>query len=288
MGKFIGGGFTAAVRPALLGRHALVKTFDTDDIRQAPLDKQLAYAAAGNRIPILAQEGLSEGFMFRKKRQAKSFKQHFGQCKAILFIREPVSFLKSFYVQMLRNFNQNSRDQHPRWMLPLGRPPRYFDINQWMTWAWYGGHVPQGYLRYADTALTYAREFGPENVRIFLFEQFVKQPEVFIEDLCDFIGIDAEESMALIREKKSNARLTQDYIDNIKKTAETPELKKAFRNATWEERQKLLIPGNFDGQRINPELSKKWLDKIDRLGRVQNRRIVKHWNLPVEDFGYKT
>ena len=35
------------------------------------------------------------------------------------------------------------------------------------------------------------------------------------------------------------------------------------------------------------EESQKWLDKIDRLSRKQNRRLVADWNLPVEDYGYK-
>jgi hypothetical protein len=247
----------------------------------------LAYASENHLKPVLAQEGLAGGFLWNKRRQARLFQNSFGNCKAILFVREPISFLKSFYVQMLRNFNQGSPGKDPRWMYLLGKPPRYFDINQWMTWAWYIGGVPQSYIRYADTATAYANVFGIENVRIFIFEEFIRHPKVFIQSLCEFIGIDETEGFELIREKRSNERLTTAYIDNIHNTERLPVLRKAYRKASQEERRRLLIPENIDGEKINPLLSQKWLDKIDRLSRKQNRRLAVDWNLPVEDYGYK-
>jgi len=287
LGKFLGGGFPAAVRPVLVDKFVPIKTFDEGDIHQASINEQLAYAAENHLKPVLAQEGLAGGFLRSKRRQASLFKDNFGSCKAILFVREQTSFLKSFYVQMLRNFNQGSAGKDPRWMYLLGKPPRYFDINQWMTWAWHIGGVPQGYIRYADTAAAYASVFGMENVRIFIFEQFVQQPEVFVRSLCEFIGIDETEAFELMRAKRSNVRLTTAYIENVQNTERSATLKKAFRQASQEERRRLLIPERSDGERINPVFSPKWLDKIDKLSRKQNRRLAANWNLPVKDFGYK-
>jgi len=287
LGKFLGGGFPQAVRSALVDKSGEIKMFDEGDIHQASINEQLVYASENHLKPVLAEEGLAAGFLWNKRRQARLFQNSFGNCKAILFIREPTSFLKSFYVQMLRNFNQGSPGKDPYWMCLLGKPPRYFDINQWMTLASYIGGVPQGYIRYADTATAYANVFGIENVRIFIFEEFIRHPKAFIQSLCEFIGIDETEGFELICKKRSNERLTTAYIENIHNTERSSVLRKAYRKASQEERRRLLIPENFDGERINPVLSKKWVDKIDRLSRKQNRRLAANWNLPVEDYGYK-
>lgn len=287
LGKFIGGGFPASVRPALANMFGQTRSFDSGDIRLASIEDQLVYAATHHLRPVLAQESLAGGMLYKKKRQAKLFKKSFGDCKALLFVREPTSFLKSFYVQMLRNFNQGTPGRGLKWARLMGKPPRYFDINQWMSQAWYISRMPQGYIRYADTARAYANVLGKGNVKILVFEQFVRQPDKFIHELCDYIGIDAEESLKLIHEKRSNKRLTTAYIENIQNAERSPLLKKQFIEASQEERKKMLIPDNFDGERINPEFSQKWQKKIEKLSLKQNRRLVRDWNLPLGDYGYK-
>ena len=91
----------------------------------------------------------------------------------------------------------------------------------------------------------------------------------------------------LIHEKRSNIRLTTAYIENIQNAERSPLLKKQFIEASQEERKKMLIPDNFDGERINPEFSHKWQRKIEKLSLKQNRRLVLDWNLPLGDYGYK-
>ncbi len=291
LGKFIGGGFPKAICPAVLSNlsnSTQVKSFDKGSIYQASIKKQLAYAEKNDLKPVLAQESLAGGRLQRKSRQAELFRSHFGYCKAILFVREPTSFLKSFYVQMLRNHNLGSTDGALQRMINLrAAPPQYFDVNSWMSRAWHITRKPQSYIRYADTAKAYADIFGRENVQIFIFEQFIREPKVFIQGLCDFIGIDKNEAFDLIREKRSNVRLTTAFIENIKRFEQTPHLRKEFLKASQEGRKKLLLPDSSQGEKINPVFSDKWLRKIDNLSRKQNQQLVKEWNLPIEKFGYK-
>jgi hypothetical protein len=289
LGKFLGGEFPAAIRPVILERWTIQpKEFAPDDIHAQGAKKQLSYAIKNNLTPVLSFESLSGGPLWKKKLQARRFKAFFGECKIILVVREPGSFLKSFYVQMLRNFQEKPSGQRPGWMRRLGIPPRYFDINEWMQAIWRRANSPKNYISYADTAEIYANVFGRENVKIFIFEEFLRNPKAFITKLCDHIGIDPEEGFALVDGKRSNERLTASYIDRLREVERSEHLTKQFREVSPNERRNMLGAEDQPGEKINPQLSEKWLRKINAVGDKQNRRLVKEWGLPLTDYGYRT
>jgi hypothetical protein len=289
LGKFIGGELPPAIRPIILERWTIQpKTFTPDDIHAKGIKEQLAYATKNNLTPVLSMESLAGGPRWKKKLQARRFKAFFGNCQVILFVREPNSFLKSFYVQMLRNFQERPSGQRPGWMNPLGNPPRCFDINEWMQVVWGRKNSPKNYITYAGTAKIYANVFGKENVKIFIFEEFIRNPEAFITKLCDTIGINPEEGFALVEGKRSNERLTTDYILRLQKIEQSELLTEQFLKASQNERRQMLGSENQPGEKINPQLSEKWLRKINAVGDKQNRYLVKEWGLPLADYGYRT
>lgn len=284
-GKFIGGGFPATVRPVLLAKHCKIRTLDPGDIREASIGEQLEHAAENNLIPVLSNEGLSGGWGWKKSAQAKLLKKTFGNCRIILFVREPSSFIKSYYTQILKGFNK--RGLSARWAKSLGEPPRYFDINEWLSRAWYSLNSPGQFLSYANTAKIYAKVFGRENVKIFIFEAFVQNPENFITSLCDHMGIDSKEGFDLINGKRSNERITTEYIRRLQEIEQSESLTQQFRNALPKERREMLDPKNQSGDKFKPELPEKWLKKVNALADKQNRRLVKEWGLPLSDYGYR-
>lgn len=289
LGKFIGGEFPAAIRPVILERWTIhPKTFTPDDIHAKGIEEQLAYATKNNLTPVLSMESLAGGPLWKKMLQALRFKKFFGKSTIILFVREPTSFLKSFYVQMLRNFQERPSGQRPGWMKPLGNPPCYFDINMWLEAIWTRTNSPKNYLSYADTARIYAGVFGRGNVKIFIFEEFIRNPEAFITKLCDTIGINLEEGFALVEGKRSNERLTTDYILRLQKIEQSELLTKQFLKASQNERRQMLGSEDLPGEKIDPQLSEKWLRKINAVGDKQNRRLMKEWGLPLADYGYRT
>jgi hypothetical protein len=288
LGKFIGGEFPAAIRPVILERWTIrAGIFAPDDIRKEGLDEQLAYAAGTRLKPVFSMESLAGGPIWKKWLQAQRFKKYFGDCRVILFVREPSSFLKSFYVQMLRNFQEREPGRWFGWMKTLGNSPRYFDINEWMHAAWHSFGSPRNYIYYANTARVYANVFGWENIKIFIFEEFVQDPEAFIAKLCDHIGVDPKEGFDLVHGKRSNERLTTDYIRRLQEVEKSKSLTEQFRNAAPNERRKLLEPKEYTGEKIDPQLSENWLKKINAIGDKQNRRLVKEWGLPLADYGYR-
>lgn len=288
LGKFLGGELPSAIRPVILERWTVrAGIFGPGDIRKEGLDEQLAYAAENHRKPVFSMESLAGGPLWKKWLQAQRFKKYFGDCRVILFVREPSSFLKSFYVQMLRNFQEREPNRRFGRMKTLGNPPRYFDINEWMHAAWHSFGSPRNYISYANTARVYANVFGRENVKIFIFEEFAQDPEAFITKLCELIGVDPREGLDLVRGKRSNERLTTDYIHCLQEVEKSKCLTEQFRNAAPNERRQLLEPKEYIGGKIDPQLSEKWLRKINAVGDKQNRYLVKKWGLPLADYGYR-
>lgn len=289
LGKIPGYGFPSAVAPVLLNpffKSSYEMKYAAGDIHLQNLEQQLKYAAEHKLRPLLSREGLAAGTLAQKRQQAERFKAHFGHCKAILFVREPESFMKSLYTQMLKAFQKN-KTSRADWMELLGEAPHYFDINEWMQAAWHSRNTPEQDLCYAETAGIYADVFGRDNVGIFIFEEFVRSPQALITKLCDYIGIDAEEGFRLIDGKRENDRKTNGYIELLQAIERSPSLSQEFRSSGPKQRMRMLTPVDDTGLKIMPVIAEEWLKKIHALGDAQNRRLVNEWGLPLADYGYR-
>jgi hypothetical protein len=284
-GKYVNSGFPPVIRAILASRHVRAMELGEGDIRAQSIQEQLAYAADRQRVPVLSKEGFGGGSPALKRRQARQFVRNLGPCKAFLVVREPVSFIKSYYSQMLKAFQKREPHRSPDWMRRMGSPPRYFDINEWLEKSWRASNTPRNLLAYHQTAKTYAQFLGRENLRIFVFEEFIRSPERFITDLSEYIGIDPHESVELIRGKRANDRITTGYIRRLQEIEHSEELSRQFQDASV--RRLVLNPAELDGDKFRPELEKKWQDKIETFCRKQNRRLAKEWDLPLADYGYR-
>lgn len=282
LGKHIGGQISPEVQSAVLEGGSLRDTLIRSRQRPDPLD-----FSAEQKTPVLSLENLSGGPLWKKRMQARRFQQTLGPCQIILFLREPVSFLKSFYAQMLRNFQEQLPNDRPRWMNSLGEAPFVFEMDDWLEKTWHDIATPKNYISTADTASAYARIFGKQNVHLFLFEQFVQDPESIITSLSNLLHIDPQESIQLLQEKRSNPRLTTDYIDRIREVQQSPALLETFRNAPPAERRKILDERSKTGEKINPMLSAKWIETVHRTSCRQNKRLLQHWDIPLSEYGYQ-
>lgn len=286
-GKFGSGKFPDAVRPALVEKHFKPCPMEPGNIREKSIREQLDCVAENQLIPVLSREGLAGGEASRKRRQAQLFKTHFGNCTVILFVREPVSFCKSWYAEMLKTFHFRNIKGRRGWMKRMEEPPHYFDINDWLQASWQTKNSPRNLIACADTAGIYADVFGKENVKIFIFEEFVRNPDAFVIRLCNTMGIDADEGLALISGKRSNERITTGYIRRLQEIEQSEDLTRKFREGKNKERRQMLDPENLPGDKFKPELSAKWLKKINAISDEQNRRLVNEWGLPLADYGYR-
>lgn len=286
-GTFTNGGVHKPVREAFLAKKVKVIKTDADPILEKSISEQLAFAEEHNLTPLLSQEGLSNGTPERKHKQAQQLRKIFGPCKAILVVREPASFIQSYYTQQLMSFNTRQFGQSACWTAQIGKPPRYFDINQWLEVCWNPKNPPQKILSTADTADIYSDVFGKENVSVFIFEELVRNPEAFITHFCDCLNIDAAEGLRLVSGKRENDRITTDIIERIKRLEKSPLQRIRFRHASRQKQWDMLIPNRDCTERFRPELSNDWKKTVQDFCRDQNRRLAEGWNLPLADYGYE-
>jgi len=110
---------------------------------------------------------------------ATNIYQHNPDAKIIVLLREPVARAYSNYQHLVRDgreyasFEQALACEADR--LSQG-------------WEWFWGLKSNSL--YYDFVKQYVDTFGRENVRIFLFEEFVKNQEQHIKDILEFIGLD--------------------------------------------------------------------------------------------------
>jgi len=251
------------------------------------LADQLVYAANHNLTPTLSKEGIAGAHRERKAELARYFTDCFGACKAILCVREPSSFIKSLYTQKLKSFQKDRRNAPPPWLYSIGKPPKYFEINEWLNAVWNSEDSPRLPLSYADTAEIFGEVFGRNNVHIFIFEELVQNPKGFISKLCNTMGIDAEEGFRLIDGKRANDGITDNFVAQLKKIERSRIRTLQYRRASRKKKREILNPANFPGEKITPEIPDEWLKKIHAFGTEQNRRLVTDWGVPLTDYGYR-
>jgi hypothetical protein len=259
----------------------------TDRCRRE-MAKVISRAIANRRIPLWSREGHTRGSYEDKRRQARFFREAFGPCKVIIYVRRPDKFVESMYFQALKGFQKPDRTP---WPPQLGSWPRYFDLETWLEASWNcEARGTLGHLLCADTADAYADQFGRENVRLFLFEQFVDDPESTIRGMCQFIGIDGEEGVRLMKGKRANERWTVEQIERLKAIERSPRDARIFRESRPAVRREMLgLSENNQSrssQRATAKMSADWSKRISDFVCDDHRRLKSNWKLPLSNYGY--
>ena len=215
---------------------------------------------------------------------------HGGNCRVLLTVREPLSFVESLYFQQLKGFQKG---KVPNLTKTFRAPPRYFDINQWLqalsdTSCLEGTLINK--LRYADTADYYASVFGKDLVKVLVFEQLKSSPEVFIGELSDFLEIDADEAFSLSQNKRVNERWTEASINQLRKLQNSFVSRWRYRSKDDEGRRQMLgidtASQAASSKKAKAEINNKFRKMILDITREQSRRIEKDWGLPLSQYGY--
>lgn len=284
LGKFGRRGMPASVMPALLRRQRQSAPFKAEGMLASSLEEQLAHADRLGLRVVLSKEGLSNGSMVAKYRQAALFRKTFGECKIVFFIREQLSFVKSFYAEMLKSYQ--FRTHRKEWMRRFPPAPHYFDINDYLEVALRPRMVLMQYLSVNDTANIYARVFGRQNVHIYLYEAFCRQPRETIAALCKDVGIEPAEALELVGRKQLNQRVTSGFIERLREIESSAELTSSFRTCNPGQRRQMLPPA-LPGEKIATRLSTRSAGRLQKLAARQNRKLLRQWDLPLKDHGYQ-
>jgi len=180
---------TFGVRNAV-GMKSWLTTNEIDE-----LQRQFELANHAGKITIYSQEaicGLSEE---STDKFAELLVTIFGKCRILVTIREPLSFTKSQYFQMLKSHNVASGRELKK---HVGSAPRYFDINEWALLGLdHQAHSLKRMLEIGKVAKLYAKYFGTEQIKFIIFEQLKSDASVFFNELSVFLGIDPTQTLQL-------------------------------------------------------------------------------------------
>lgn len=110
------------------------------------------------------------GFLARRLRDV------LGPCKVVMVLRNPLTWIKSYYLEDLRPEGQKTI--------------AFMDLNAWVEQAFdRRPNSPVQILKYREIIESYASVFGQKNVGVLLIEENVKAPEMFQDRFCRFAGV---------------------------------------------------------------------------------------------------
>ena len=221
----------------------------------------------GDRLPVLSNEGFTSPASADRRLVAERLHTLFAPAKVIITIRGQVPYLESWYLQESRHRNVMS-------------------MGQWLDREWprrQGGIFPC--LMYFELAEAYAELFGRENVAVFAFEQFRKDPATFVASVCAWLGIDEPASAALMRNAHDNPRISATSLAYRRlRSWLLPDLSLAHfmpssANAIF---QQLISRGGA----AQVPIPTTWVERIDDRYRESNRKLAAAYDIPLAEHGY--
>ena len=149
-------------------------------------------AVAASKIPVLTTERLSgnpHSGGYDSKTIADRLHDAFPQATVLIMVRRQVDMAVSMYKQYVRMGGVCSLREYL--MPPVdGRIPLF----------------RMKFLEYHHLAGYYVRLFGPERVRVMVYEHFRDAPALFLDELCDFLAI--RRDIAFPAHEHANASLS--------------------------------------------------------------------------------
>ena len=249
----------------------------------------LESAVQSRKVVVWSDESISSKAPEKHARFARSFRNVLGECKVIFTLRHPTDWLESMYFQRLRGYNRSDATRKYFGEL-LGEDRCYFSIDEFLTASWQLlARGEECHLRYAEMIAEYARVFGPESIGIFLHEQMRSDPGRFVQDLCEFVGVDAEQGVQLTQGRRSNDRWTVEQIESLQRIQQSKLLRDKFLRMSRKERWSELgldsdqIPS---GPRARAELSAPGGRAVCEFTARGNRELAEKYALPLAEYGY--
>lgn len=263
----------------------LWKKFRHPDINRCKeLYKEWAdHAAAENKILLWSWESLMENKHTVQRIRARNLKEVVGEASVTVCLRNPVSLMKSLYIQLLKRDNLQAHAKK-------GKKHRFESIEQWMAKGWNtNGQPPRAHLEYSESLQVFADVFGKDSIKVLLFEQLVEDQDAFIRDFCNFLRIDPEQGVQLAAGQQSNVSWTQEQFDRLKELNHSPLRALKFRFSDRPTRASMLGIDQTEspvGEKVQLSISPEWINKIEEKTRAGNRMIQEQWGVPLEQYGY--
>ena len=237
--------------------------FDLD--RSRGLWQEALAKIAPGKVPVFSKESLTQSEYYTEPgddRIPKRLRAVVGPAKIIVVVRHQIRLVESLY-------------------LYHSKGSRYEPAAQWLS----SRSDDLRLYRYDMMVNSFVEHFGRENVAVFLFEELKADAGAFARQVCNFIGVDAEQGAALIRGERRNRRVSQRYLLYSK-------LRKGLGMYL---RFGRVVPGPLReafnifvmaGAEAKIQLPGSWVTNMEQYFRDDNRRLAQEWRLPLGKYDY--
>ena len=200
-----------------------------------------------------------------------------GNSRVLISLRNPLSRLPSMYLQHLRGNQKQLAD-------------KYVSFEEWLdSYAEQHGNLASSFT-YRDNIEAARRSLGPENVGVFLYEDFQSDPEAYLEGVSSFLGIDAGETIALADNQHLHRRLSAAQADRMKDINSSFLGRLAWRSFGSAKRKELIgFTDESDAAHqagASVELRPDVMQRISDAARESNQWLVTHLQLDLDKRGY--
>ncbi|MCK4509203.1 MAG: sulfotransferase domain-containing protein, partial [Desulfuromonadales bacterium] len=206
-------------------------------------------------------------------------KEIFGSCRIMYVLRNPLTQVPSEYLQnIIGKFVKQGR----KWM----EPSASLDINTWFENRTSRTSRPDEALNYNRNIQDSVELLGRDNVGVFLFEELMETPESYYRALSNFIGIDADETVALCQQKHFHPRISQGQLDLIRKINSSYVSRTLLPYFPTKLRLELLKKASGASSPAKIPLTPELHEKISTATKEGHRWLVENLNLPLAQYNY--
>ena len=205
-----------------------------------------------------------------------------GQCIILMSLRNPITRLPSMYLQHLRG-NQKQLVK------------TFITFEEWLDSeeTRLGGlkDVFQ-YREYVEVAM---KVLGAENVGVFLYEEFDSDPEKYLQEVSDFLGIDAKETMDLAEGQRLHTRMFASQVNQMNEINSSFTGRLLWRFSSVDRKKKSIGFSDIhsviqttvdDDVPASVEISPENTQRISDAVREDNHWLVDNLHLELEKYGY--
>lgn len=238
--------------------------------------------ASSQLVPVWSWESYSTSHKLVRRSRAENLKAVFEEAKILITIRNPIKLLESAYMQQLRRDNIGARYR-------AYKPLFYKEIDQWVKDN--SLNEVTHHLEYAEVIKLYSEIFGTQNIKVLIFEELIQDKHNFYEKLCQFMGIDLDESLELVANFHDNSRWQQTQINEMMSIHRSWTASLRYRLSNRRQRKEILHldkQGNpsVAGEKANPRISEKLQDEIYQQVRSGHEWLDEQFDLGLKEYGY--
>jgi|SaaInlStandDraft_3_1057020.scaffolds.fasta_scaffold10379_2 hypothetical protein len=208
---------------------------------------------------------------------AKRMKSIFPEAKIIFTIRNQISAIESYYGNHGRVLRK----------VPVPYDGKFVSINNWLEYAYrYIESSFLGTVDYFNTIQIYRDIFGSDNVHIFLFEEMVNDLPIFSDRMANVLSLDFHSVYSLLKGQHEHKRASERFVTYTKIRSSILHNIKLRELSFLNPIRKRIYSYINGGNAHSATISKDWIERLNKIYKDGNKKILEDTKLPLDKYRY--